>query len=340
VPETRGWTECLEALGGGVLVSDPRLAGLEALQPNNLLFIDGEPHRQLRRLVVPFFASHRLEDLGRRLEPTCVEALEQAFASPDSDLLTDVVEPLVLEAILAAMGVPPARWERLSALARDMLGLLEPELPPAARRRTANAAMRATMLFERDRLQGEAVGLHGSLEAAAAEGAIPAKLARSTPVVVLHGGYENPLNQLGCLVAWAVENPARFKQGAASSPALLFEEILRVYSPVRAVARWAADDEPGGTRWRKGDLVWVSLESANRDPDRFDDAGRVDPSGRRRHLGFGHGLHACLGTALARLEGRALIGTLAGFPDTALREFSVEWGEGIVARGPTRIARR
>jgi len=213
-----------------------------------------------------------------------------------------------------------------------MLGLLEPDLPAAARRRTTNAAVRATMLFERDRLSGRAVGLHRALETAAEQGTIPAKLARSTPVVVLHGGYENPLNQLGCVIAWAVSDPERFGV-AASAPDLLFEEILRVSSPVRLVARWAS-----GTGER-GKLVWVDLESANRDGEQFVSPDDVDPSKRRRHLGFGFGAHACLGTALARLEGRVLIAALSGVPQDLLHEFVVEWRPGTVAHGPASIVR-
>lgn len=339
--EIRGWSQCRHALAGGELASDPHLAGLEPSQPNNLLFMDGEPHRRLRGLVMPYFTSHRLEGLGEQVETTCREALGEALSGARTDLVADVVEPLVLDAIFSAMAVPPGNRARLGALSREMLGLLEPDLPPAARRRTANAAMRATMLFERDRLRGEASGLHSSLEAAAEAGAIPSKLARSTPVVVLHGGYENPLNQLGCLTAWAVANPERFKEASASAPALLFEEVLRVFSPVRVVARWTATNDDRKKPHRKGgDLVWVSLESANRDSHRFTDPDEIELSKRQQHIGFGHGAHACLGTALARLEGQALIGALSAVPDAVMREFSTEWRDGVVARGPAKIVRR
>jgi cytochrome P450 len=337
----RGWAPCREALASAELVSDPRLAGREPFLANNLLFMDGEPHRRLRRLVAPYFTSHRLDDLGDRLDAGCRSLLESALADPAADLIGDLVEPLVLDAILTAMEVPEARRKKLSALARDMLELLEPDLPPAPRRRTTNAAVRATMLFERDRLSGGATGLHAALESAAEQGTIPAKLARSTPVVILHGGFENPLNQLGCVTAWAVENPERFEEAAASAPSLLFEEVLRVASPVRRVARWAArDGEWGETAPRRGDLAWVDLESANRDGGRFVTGDELDLSGRQQHLGFGHGAHACLGAALARLEGRVLIDALAEAPTGLLREFSVEWRGGAVAHGPARIRRR
>jgi pimeloyl-[acyl-carrier protein] synthase len=329
------WARCRRALSSAELVSDARLAGLEPTQPNNLLFMDGEPHQRLRALVMPYFTSRRLAGIAARLERSCKLLVETALAEPTSDLLADVAEPFVLDAILSAMAVPDARREQLGALARDMLGLLELDQPPAARRRAANAALRATMLFERDRRRGEATGLHAALEAAVQEGAIAAKLARSTPVVVLHGGYENPLNQLGCVIASAVEDPERFKDAAATDAAVLFEEVMRMFSPVRLLARWAATDlEEDGSK--RGDLVWVDLERANRG-SRF--SSELDLSRRQPHLGFGYGAHACIGTALARIEGRALIGALSEVPLSQLGEFVVTWRDGVITRGPASILR-
>jgi cytochrome P450 len=201
--------------------------------------------------------------------------------------------------------------------------------------------VRATMLFRRDALAGRATGLHGTLEAAADRGEIPRKLARSTPANVLYGGYENPLHQLGCVVAWAIDDPVRFSRVAARAPDLLFEEVLRIYSPLRRVARWASSDlRSTNPPLRPGAFVWVDLESANADPRRFLAPEQVDSGERRPHLGFGHGPHTCLGIALARLEGRVLIKALASVPARTLGDFSIQWREGTVTRGPARIVRR
>jgi cytochrome P450 len=89
---------------------------------------------------------------------------------------------------------------------------------------------------------------------------------------------------------------------------------------------------------RRGTFVWVDLESANRDERQFP-AG-LDLARRRGHLGFGWGRHMCPGTGLARIEGLVLIRALAALPVGLLREFSVEWREGELARGPLRITRK
>ncbi|KUO20702.1 cytochrome P450 [Streptomyces dysideae] len=337
----RGWEPCRKALSGSELVSDASHAGLAQGPANNLLLMDGDLHQTLRRLVTTYVTRSRLEKATQRLEEAAEERVQAILRKPDPDLVTDLAEPLVLEGIMSVMEIPAHRRPRLDDLTRGMLGLLEPDLPPEARRRASNAALRATMLFERDAVAGQVTGLHAALEQAAQEGVIPLKLARSTPVVVLHGGYENPLNQLGCLIAWAVENPESFQDAATTAPAVLFEEIMRVYSPVRLVARWVArDGEHGDRTLTRGRLVWVDLESANHDQGKFSDADELDFSKKRGHLGFGHGRHICPGAALARLEGQVLIRSLLKLPPDLFREFSAEWRDGVVARGPHKIMRK
>jgi cytochrome P450 len=337
----RGWTQCRAALSGQELVSDPSLAGLALEQTNNLLLMDGEFHQQARRLLASYFTRARLDRVGERIENTSQECVKSVVGNPNADLVTDLVEPIVLEGILSMIDVPNAHRPKLAELSREMLGLLEPDLAEAARRRARNAAMRATLLFERDGAAGRATGLHAVLEEAARNGSIPVKLARSTPVVVLHGGYENPLNQLGCVIAWAVKNPERFRHAARSAPAVLFEEILRVYSPVRLVARLAAADGIEGDRpFKRGDLVWVDLESANLDERQFPAPQDFDLTSKRSHVGFGHGPHLCPGVALARLEGQALIRALLSIPPDLFRQFTVKWRDCVVARGPSAVVRR
>jgi cytochrome P450 len=85
--------------------------------------------------------------------------------------------------------------------------------------------------------------------------------------------------------------------------------------------------------------VLVCLGAANRDPRTFPDAERLDINrARRSHLGFGHGIHFCLGAPLARLEARIAFSTVLGrFPDMRLAapRADLAWthGDGLVLRG-------
>ena len=339
--EVRGWAQCREALLGREMVSEPPVPGLGLAVTNNLLFMEGDRHKQLRRIVAPYFTASRVSRIGTHLEDRCQSLVRAAVARPEGDFVADVTRPLALDAIMSVMEIPGTLRERLGAFTQEMVGLLEPGLPPPARRGAVNATVRATLLFERDRLAGNATGLRRALEVAAGERVITEKLARSTPVVVLHGGYENPLNQLGCVTAWAVEQPGEFKRAAAASPGLLFEEVTRVFSPVRRVARWAVGNGGGEDAMLEPRMpVWIDLESANHDGKQFAAGDEIDLSKRQQHLGFGYGRHACPGAVLARLEGQALIGALSEVPDDVLHEFAVEWRDGFVARGPASISRR
>jgi cytochrome P450 len=275
--------------------------------------------------------------VGRMLEQDYDKIDEAIWECSRVDLIADYAVPLVRDGILLAMGVPPERRPKIGELAHLMLGLLDPEQPIAERRTSARAAFHAAMIFERDGRAGRASGLHAALETAAETGEIPAKLARTTPVVVLHGGYENPLNHLACLMAWATADPDRFRHDALRSPGALVDEVVRVFSPARRVARWAATDvEIDGVVFQRGQLVWIDLETAN-SAGGAAASGEQHSSSRRPHLGFGYGRHACPGAALARLEGHVLVRALMRVPADVLANATVDWHESFVTRGPTRI---
>ena len=90
------------------------------------------------------------------------------------------------------------------------------------------------------------------------------------------------------------------------------EELLRYDSPAQLSARLAIDDfEIAGTRIEAGELVYLALGAANRDPLRFDDPDTLDLARpNNRHLAFGQGTHYCIGAALARMEAQAALSSL------------------------------
>src|SRR5262249_59576703 len=119
------------------------------------------------------------------------------------------------------------------------------------------------------------------------------------------------------------ESPARLRRLAAdpSLTPLAIEELLRFDGPVHLTGRVATEPlEVGGWTFERGDQVVTLLASANRDPARYDrpdelEIGRTD----NQHLTFSHGIHYCLGAALARVEGQVAIGSLVSrFPDMEL----------------------
>jgi cytochrome P450 len=126
------------------------------------------------------------------------------------------------------------------------------------------------------------------------------------------------------------------------------EEMLRFASPLQmATERYACPGAAvGGIEIPRGDLVYVSLASANRDERQFAEAQRFDIARQpNRHLAFGLGIHHCLGAPLARLEGAIAFDQLLdrfGRIRLAIPEERLRWRKGVVLRGmeslPVRLA--
>jgi cytochrome P450 len=117
---------------------------------------------------------------------------------------------------------------------------------------------------------------------------------------------------------------------------LAVEELLRAYSPVTMARMVAEDIEFEGCPMKAGEKVLMNFPAANRDPEAFEDAGRVVLDlALNRHVAFGSGIHRCAGSNLARMELRiALEEWLARIPEFHLVDpAAVTWAGGQV-RGP------
>lgn len=141
-------------------------------------------------------------------------------------------------------------------------------------------------------------------------------------IVVFNAGYRTTANLLGNGLRLLLTHPEAtdaLRADPTLAPAYV-EEILRFDPPVHFAVRYAAQDtDVAGIPVPRGRSVLILTGAANRDPDRFPDPDRFDPTRRdNRHYAFSAGPHLCLGAALGRLEGRlALPRLLARFPDLA-----------------------
>src|SRR5205823_12990660 len=121
------------------------------------------------------------------------------------------------------------------------------------------------------------------------------------------------------------------------------EELLRFVGPVmQPTLRVAAEDvELGGVVIPAGSVVVCMLASANRDPRRFPQPEEFDVAREDNpHLGFGHGIHFCLGAPLARMEAEVALGTLLRrFPDfqLATERSEIRWKPSALLRGPAEL---
>jgi cytochrome P450 len=134
-------------------------------------------------------------------------------------------------------------------------------------------------------------------------------------LLLLFGGHETTTNLIGNGMAALLQHPDQLDL-LRHRPELLapaIEELLRYDGPsARASPRVATSDvELGAVVVPAGSVVIVGLAAANRDPGQFPAPHRLDITRTdRSHLAFGHGIHFCIGAALARIEGQIAIGTL------------------------------
>jgi cytochrome P450 len=156
--------------------------------------------------------------------------------------------------------------------------------------------------------------------------------------VLLTSGYESTMNLIGNAVLTLLRHPDQLAPVQAK-PELLpkaIEEVLRYEGPSLLVIRSVAEPvEIAGGRLEEGELVYLLLGSANRDPARFPAPDRFDIArSDNKHVSFGVGIHFCLGAPLARLEAEvALAALLRRFPHLRLETDAAEWRTNRALRG-------
>jgi len=156
--------------------------------------------------------------------------------------------------------------------------------------------------------------------------------------ILLSTGHETTTHLIGNGVLALLQHSDQM-QKLQAQPSLLahaIEEMLRYDNPVQITYRAALQDaDIQGKQIRKGDLVNSIVGSANRDPRRFSNPDRFDITrDEGRHLGFGLGIHFCIGAPLVRLEAEIVFETiLRRFPDIRLATETLEWQEHPIFRG-------
>ncbi len=315
---------------------------------HDLLMIDGLRHARLRKLVSKAFAPRHIERLRPRVEALTEEFLDCAAARGEGslDVVSDLAMPLPATVIGELLGVPAQDREILLHWSHELVEFLDPlsgreGLEPPKRATRELAAYFRRLLAERRKKPRS--DLLSAMVAANVEGEQMNEtevLALATLILV--AGHETTTNLIGNAVLCLLRAPLERKrlQDDLSLLPSAVEEFLRFESPVQLTDRVATEEcEMGGIRIRRGQLVGVLLGSANRDPERFPAADRLD-LGRsdNRHLAFGLGPHFCLGAPLARLETEVALGSLLRrFPDFRGPQEPPAWKRSAVLRGPLAL---
>ncbi|WP_158575936.1 cytochrome P450 [Streptomyces corynorhini] len=299
---------------------------------SSMLRANSPLHDRMRRMVGAEFTARRMAALGSTVEELTRELLD-TFADATSgggaaNFQEMVGYPLPVGVVGALIGVPRDEQERFYRYGKDAGRVLEPVRSPEDWARADLAVRTLREYFAellRRRRADPADGLASTLLTLrrAAEEPLTERELADMLLLVFVAGFETTTSLLGLTLFALLSHPdqlALVGRDPALAPAAV-QESLRWDTPVRMTERVAARPlEIGGVAVPEGANVTTVLAAANRDPACHEDpdAFRVRRRGTRL-LSFSAGPHFCLGAALARMEGAALVRqTVARFPDLAL----------------------
>lgn len=313
---------------------------------DSMVVMDDPEHGQLRGLVSKAFTPRALARLEPRIRALCVEVAEHVAAVGEGDFIEALCMRLPGLVILEILALDRKHLPDLSRWVSHLV-MVTPVYPGDELANAIRTSLREMEGYVREaiaarrRTPGE--GTLSELIAAEIDGR---KLTDEEIVafmfLLLPAGFETTMHFFSHVLLDFDRRPeafTRLREDPSLIPAYV-EEILRLDPPATSIFRMTTTEtELGGVRLPSGTMLMMALGVANRDPARFADPDRCDPvRGSQGSLTFGHGMHFCLGAALARLEGRLMLEELATrFVRFEKLPGEIQWNQTIHVRGPVAL---
>ncbi len=298
---------------GSKVADEQRLASGEH-RITSLVVMDGPEHKAHRDLAASWFRPGNLRRLQGRLDELTAEALQKMVdAGGAMDFATDLAMQYPLQVILAMMGLPESDYPRMLKLTQELFGAEDPELARDAEDHLAGLDETIADFFAyfngitADRKANPTEDFCSVVANAEIDGEpIPMMTQLGLYIIAATAGHDTTSHAMAGGLHALAEHPDQLAR-LQENPDLIstaVDEIVRWTTPVKHFMRTAVNDyELGGKTIRAGDDVFLSYWSANRDEALFEDPFTFDV-GRRpnNQLGFGFGVHFCLGAILAKME--------------------------------------
>jgi cytochrome P450 len=316
------------AVLANILVGD-----LNPFPPESPVMISSDPpyHTRLRKLVNRAFTPRRIASMEARVREISQQLIASMAAQGKTcELVRDLAIPLPIMAIAELLGVPPEQYQDFKRWANNLIKAFN----GAAMSPEEREGVRATIAEWQAYFDGEIAACRSNpgdnllsdlVRAEDENQVLSGEEVMSLAMLVLAGGAETTTNLIGSAMLALLEHPEQLAQVRANPKlvANVVEETLRYDGVVQAWPRQTTQEvEIAGTNVPSGSVVLFLLGSANHDERKFADPERFDiHRNTDGHMGFGFGIHFCLGAQLARLETKvALEGMLAQFPHIARTE--------------------
>lgn len=310
----------------------------DAVLPYGLPPISADPplHTWTRRLLLPWFSHRRVAGYESLTRELCRDRIGRVLDRGRADAAAEYAQQIPVRVIAHILGVPAELADTFTGWVRDVLEF-------ASDQERVRHGMEELIIYflgeiERRR-EHPGTDFLSEMLAAEVDGApIEQSVVLGLAALVLIAGIDTTWSAIGSSL-WHLATHPEDRERLVRDPEvwpLAIEELLRAYSPVTMARLVSTDVEYKGCEMKRGDKVLMSFPAANRDPEVFEDPGRVVlDRARNRHVAFGAGIHRCAGSNLARMELRvALEEWLEAIPEFHLVPGGeVTWAGGQV-RGP------
>jgi cytochrome P450 len=325
---------------------DPRWAAFQQHEAWSLLCLEPPDHTRIRRLVAKVFTPRAVASLRPQIEGFSTELLDECQAKGQFELLRDYAMPYSVAVICSMLGVPRADTQLLLDWSHAIVKMYELSTSDAVRT-AANTAAEEYIAYTRALIAAKRRHPDGLLVSELVrvedEGDVLTEdEIVSTTMVLLEAGHEATVNTLGNGMRALLQHRDQWQRvvGGEVAAKAAVEEMLRWDAPLQLFERWILDEgvQIAGESLSVGDEVAMLFGAAERDPRRFDDPDRFDV-GRAdtAHIGFGGGIHFCVGAPLARQEIEvSLAGLASRFPGLELVD-EPEYQPNFVIRGLTGL---
>jgi cytochrome P450 len=314
-----------------------------------LIHMDGDEHRKHRAVTATWFKPSSVRSLEAQVAGLARRSVDRlAELGGRCDFVADVALHYPLRVILSILGLPPEDEPRMLRLTQELFGGGDPALRRPGTSGSDLAAVIKDFYRYFTRLAADRRATPtGDLAGVIANADIDGRPLHDTAmlsyfVLIATAGHDTTSASLAGGLGALIDHPdqlARLQaEPARIGPAV--DEIVRWVSPVRHFLRYATGPaELGGVTIEPGDGLLLSYPSANRDDAVFDDPFRFDVTrpDADRHLGFGFGVHHCLGAHLARLELTAFFTELLPRLESIERDGPEEQIRATFVGGPRRM---
>jgi hypothetical protein len=308
-----------------------------------MFYSDPPYHTRLRGLVNNAFTPNAVEQMRPHVQRIVDSLLDAIQPKGEMDAIHDLAHPLPILVITQMLGLPAEERVRFKQWSDDLFAILgsvphAPELMERASQSLAELTDYLTTLSHSRRQQPQNDLLSALVGVVEKGERLTQEELVANVTILLSAGHETTSNLIGNGLLALLNNPDQL-QKLRDHPKLVssaVEEMMRYDNPVQIAYRSAAEDvEIGGKYIRKGHLVNSVLAAGNHDPERFSEPDRFDITrDEGRHLGFGLGIHFCIGAPLVRLEAQVAFSTiLRRFPELHLATENLEWQEHPIFRG-------